>query len=166
VSKSLIDTVLVRCANSVLYDPRVERIVSSLGKKYTTIVFGWNREGLARERYNDYTVDLELFNIKTTGRVSLVQTFLRLLFIFPLFWIWIFIKLVKFRPKVVYACDLDTIIPCYIYRIIFRKKLVFDVFDRYAMARISPKYKMVYYIVNFLEEFMIKSSDVLVVAGG
>jgi hypothetical protein len=33
---------------------------------------------------------------------------------------------------VVHACDLDVILPCYVYKKLFRKKLVFDILDRYA----------------------------------
>jgi len=54
------------------------------------------------------------------------------------------------------------VIPCYLYKLIFRKKLVFDVVDRLAMSRISPKNKFLYSFVNFLEEFYSKHSDVLI----
>ena len=65
----------------------------------------------------------------------------RLVLFFPLFWSWVFINLIIYRPKVVHACDLDVILPCYVYKKIFRKKLVFDIFDRYAMVFIPPRYK-------------------------
>jgi hypothetical protein len=62
-----------------------------------------------------------------------------MIFYFPLFWTWVFIKLVIYRPKVVHAFDLDTVLPCYIYKKLFRKKLVFDIVDRYAITfYISP----------------------------
>ena len=82
----------------------------------------------------------------------------------PIFWFWIFLNLVVIRPKVVHACDLDTILPCYIYKSLFRKKLVFDVCDRYAMAYISPKSKMLYFAINSLEELFARNSDVLITA--
>lgn len=40
--------------------------------------------------------------------------------------------------------------------------LVFDVFDRYAMAYIPPKFKRVYTSVNKIEEFFAKRADVLI----
>ena len=50
--------------------------------------------------------------------------------------------------------------------LLFRKKLVFDVFDRYAMAYI-PKdrnifFKVLYSFVNRVEEEFAKRSDVLI----
>ncbi len=70
------------------------------------------------------------------------------------------------RPKVVHACDLDSIPPCYLYKLLFRKKLIFDVFDRYAITFIPSKFKRLYGIINFTEEFFSKHSDVLIVANG
>lgn len=81
---------------------------------------------------------------------------------FPFFWIWILFKLLSCKPTVVHACDLDTVIPAYIYKLLFRKKLIFDVFDRYAMAYIPPKYHILYSIVNLLEEFVARRADMLV----
>ena len=85
-----------------------------------------------------------------------------LLAFIPIFWFWIFLNLVILRPKVVHACDLDTVLPCYIYKVLFRRKLVFDVCDRFAMAYISPKFKMLYSAINSLEELFARSSDALI----
>jgi hypothetical protein len=49
---------------------------------------------------------------------------------------------------------------------LFRKKLVFDVFDRYAMAFIPPRFKRLYSVINFFEEFYSKQSGTLIIAGG
>jgi glycosyltransferase involved in cell wall biosynthesis len=163
----LVDIVIVRTANSVIYDPRVTKIVTSLSKKYSVIALGWNRDAISQEKINNYVVKLELFKLKTSvWKPSLVRIFTRLLIFFPPFWIWTFIKLLSVRPNVVYACDLDSIPPCYIYKILFRKKLVFDVFDRYAMTSIPKNFKKLYSTINSLEEFFSKHADVLIVAGG
>jgi len=74
--------------------------------------------------------------------------------------------LCKYRPNCVHACDLGTVGPCYVYKVLFRKKLVFDVFDRYAMAYI-PKdrntlFKALYWLVMSLEDYFAKRSDVLI----
>jgi len=151
----LIDVLIVK-SNSVVYHPRVLKILRSLSKKYSIISLGWNREGVSSNIINNFFVTLKLFNLRAQfGKKSIILQF-------PLFWFWIFINLVKYRPKVVHSCDLDTIIPCYIYKVIFRKKLVFDVFDRLAMSRISPKNKKLYSLVNQIEEFYAKKSDALI----
>jgi glycosyltransferase involved in cell wall biosynthesis len=147
--------VLVK-SNSIIYDPRVGKIVRSLSKKYSTLVLGWNREGVSKKIINDYIVDLKLFNMRAPFDKPFLVAY------FPFFWIWILIKLFTCRPKVVHACDLDAVIPCYIYKIIFRKKLVFDVFDRYAMTKIPPKFKTLYSLVDLLEEIFAGKADVLI----
>ena len=65
-------------------------------------------------------------------------------------------NLVVLRPRVVHACDWRLVIPSYIYNLIFRKSLVFDVCDRYAMAYISPE-KWLYDRVNRLEEYFCET---------
>jgi len=162
----LVDIAVVRTANSVIYDPRVTKIVTSLSKKYSVIALGWNRDGISQEKINNYLVKLELFKLKTSvWKPSLMRIFTRLFLFFPPFWMWVFVKLLIYRPKVIHACDLDTLLPCYVYKILFRKKLVFDVFDRYAMALIPLRFKRLYSLINFFEEFFSKHSDALIIAG-
>ena len=158
----MIDVAIIR-SNSIIYDTRVIKIARSLSKRYSTLILGWNRDGVSRKTISNYITDLELFNLRAPfGTLFLVVYF-------PLFWMWILFKLFVYRPTVVHACDLDTILPCYIYKIIFRKRLVFDVFDRYAMGYIpavlepgSIKYKVLYSLVNSFEELFSKESDLLV----
>ena len=85
---------------------------------------------------------------------------------FPIFWIWIFVKLCRYRPSIVHSCDLATVTPCYLYKVLFRKKLVFDVLDRYAMTYVSNKknsfFTIMYSIINKMEEFYANKSDTLI----
>jgi glycosyltransferase involved in cell wall biosynthesis len=163
----LVDIVVVRTTNSVIYDPRVKKIVGSLSKRYSVSVLGWNRDKVTEEKIKNYLVKLELFKLETSfWKPSLTRIFIRLLYFAPSLWTWIFFKLLVNRPKVVHACDLDSVLPCYIYKVLFRKKLVFDVFDRYAMTFIPKKFRILYRIINFTEELFSKHSDVLIVANG
>jgi glycosyltransferase involved in cell wall biosynthesis len=163
----LTDIVVVRSANSVIYDPRVKKIISSLKKRYSVIALGWDRQGVSQEITKEYMVKLKLFKLKTSfWKPSLARMITRLLLFFPLFWSWVFINLLIYRPKVVHACDLDVILPCYVYKKVFRKKLVFDIFDRYAMVFIPPRYKTLYSFVNSIEEIISIRTDVVIIAGG
>jgi glycosyltransferase involved in cell wall biosynthesis len=156
----LTDVVLVR-ASIGIYDPRVYKIVSSLSKRYSVVVLGWNRE-IAKTPVKDYVVDLEQMNFKTPyGKPDTIH-FFYMIFYFAIFWTWVLIKLVKHKPKVVHACDLDVVLPCFLYKVIFRKKLVFDVFDRYAMTFIPATSKMLYSTVNLIEELFSMNADVLI----
>lgn len=151
----LIDLVVVR-SNSIIYSPRVRKIINSLSKKYSILALGWNREGVSKEKVENYVSNLWLLNLRAPyGKIRMIA-------IIPIFWAWIFINLLKANPKVVHSCDFDTIVPCYIYKILFRKKLVFDVCDRYAMAYIPPKFKILYSTINSLEEIFAKHSDALI----
>jgi glycosyltransferase involved in cell wall biosynthesis len=158
-----VDIVVVRTANSIIYDPRVRKIIGSLRKKYSISALGWNRDSVSREKINNYISKVELFNLKTSfWKPSLLRILIRLVIFFPPFWVWVFTKLSVSRPKVVHACDLDSVLPCYIYTTLFRRKLVFDVFDRYAMTFIPSKFKTFYSVVNFSEEFFSEKADVLI----
>jgi glycosyltransferase involved in cell wall biosynthesis len=156
----LVDAVITRC-NPVVYDIRVFKVAGSLKKRYSILALGWNREKVPSEIANNYIVDLKLCGLNAPYGKSLIHSPKMVAYYFY-FWIWLFIQLVKSRPMVVHACDLDTVIPSYFYKIIFRKKLIFDVFDRYAIAFVPRKYRIFYSTVNFLEEFFSKNSDVLI----
>jgi glycosyltransferase involved in cell wall biosynthesis len=152
---NLVDIVVIR-SNSIIYSPRVRKIASSLGKRYNVLVLGWNREEASKEMINNYIAKLKLFNLRAPLGKSCLLLYI------PLFWIWTLINLALHKPKVVHACDLDTVLPCYIYKIVFRKRLVFDVCDRYAMAHISPKLRIIYHMANMCEQLIAKHSDVLI----
>jgi glycosyltransferase involved in cell wall biosynthesis len=145
----------------------VKKITGSLRKKYSVLVLGWDRQGISHEMTNDDAVNTKLFKLKTSfWKPSLIRMITRLLVFFPLFWSWLVIELFISRPAVVHACDLDTVIPCYIYKKIFRKKLVFDIFDRYAMVFVPPKYKTFFTMVNCLEEKFCHKANAVILAGG
>jgi glycosyltransferase involved in cell wall biosynthesis len=154
-------------SSSVVYEPRIDKVVRSLAKKYSLSVIGWNRDGITRKEINDYLVELNLFYLRTPfWKPSLLRILVRLIAFLSLFWIWVFIRLIVSRPEVIHACDLDTLFPCYLYKVLFRKKIVFDVIDRYAMIYVPTRFKRLYSIVTSLEEHFAKHSDVLIVAGG
>ena len=151
----MVNIVLVQ-SSSIIFHPRAVKILKSLKKHYSICGIGWNREGLEKKFVNDFFVDLKLLNVRAPfGKKSLVAYF-------PLFWIWVFVKLIIYRPNIVHAFNLETAIPCYLYKLLFRKKLIFDLIDRFSMSRISPKNVILYSFVNFLEEFYCKRSDVLI----
>lgn len=151
----MIDIAVVS-SNSSIYDPRVQKIVGSLIKRYSTVVLGWNREGAPRHLIDNHMPYLKLLSVKAPlGKPTLVPYY-------PLFWVWVIIQLFIYKPNIVHACNLETFLPSYIYKLVFRKKLVFDIFDRYAMANIPQKYGALYSLVNLIEEMSCWKADVLV----
>ncbi len=157
----MVDVVVVR-TSFIVFDPRVFKIVNSLCKRFSVLVLGWNRKGDKSETKDNYIVDLDLFNFKTRFGVPTRFSYFYMIFYFSIFWTWVLIKLIKHRPKVVHAFDLDALPPCLIYKMIFRKKLVFDATVRYAMAYIPPKFSTLYSAINSFEELLGSRADVLV----
>jgi len=147
-----------------------------LGKRYSVLILGWSREGTRFHGLNQldkttetniekHRLDFDILKLKAPfGKPSLIS-YLPLIIYFPIFWAWVFFKLSIHRPQVVHACDLDTVLPCYIYKLIFGKKMVFEIFDRYAMTFISTKFTMLYSIVNLVEELFIGKSNYFITVG-
>ena len=160
----LIDIVLVKSDPIINQSSiRAAQIFKSLSKKYSIIALGWNRGTIIHDIDRDQS-NLHLFNMHAPYGYERYGA-LRLAGYFPIFWIWIFMKLCVHRPKSVHACDLATILPCYVYKVLFRKKLIFDVLDRYSMTYV-PKgrngfFRRLYSVVNSMEEFFAKNSDIL-----
>jgi glycosyltransferase involved in cell wall biosynthesis len=161
--------------NSVLVDPRLIKIVRSLGKRYSLLVLGWNREGSKFDELNPlnfpsktekaHDLIFKIFKLKAPiGKSSLIS-YLPLIIYFPIFWAWVFAKLIIHRPQVVHACDVDTVLPCYFYKLIFRKKIIFEVFDRYAMTFISSKQGWLHSIINFFEDLFTRNNDYFITVG-
>jgi glycosyltransferase involved in cell wall biosynthesis len=148
--------VMIARSNSIVNSPRVRKIAGSLKNKYRIRVVGWNREGLPKEESRTFITDLDLLNFKgPIGRTILVLYL-------PIFWIYLFAKLVKYQPNVVHACDLDTLPPSIVFKVLFRKTLVFDVCDRYALSKISPSRRLLFSFVNWVEEYLGQKSDYMI----
>jgi glycosyltransferase involved in cell wall biosynthesis len=166
----LVDIAFVR-TNSIIYDIRPVKILGSLYKRYDLLILGWDRKGiykfdhLKREmnwRPDDINTDVKILRIRAPFSKESLVSYVPMVFYFPLFWMWVLVNLIKSKPRIVYACDLDTVLPCYFYKLLFGKKLIFDVFDRYAMTLIPAKFKTLHAVVNHIEEFFSARVDVLI----
>ena len=164
----MVDIIFVR---SIIYDAVIVRVLRSLAKRYSAILLGWNREGISKDVQNEmlqktFHSDLPLsfifLEMKGPHQRHLLRSYIPMIIYLPIFWSWVFVKLVIYRPKIVHAFDLDTVLPCYVYKKIFQKKLIFHIVDRYAMSFIPKKFKRLYSMVNFIEDAFSKRSDVLI----
>jgi glycosyltransferase involved in cell wall biosynthesis len=148
-------------------DSRLIKYVRSLSKKYSIVVLGWNRkdEISSKNKKNTDSMNLRLLNLKAPYGKQKRTSYLRMMIYYSFFWTWIFVQLIIHRPRVVHAFDLDTVIPCYIYKKLFRKRLVFEIADRYAMNAIPKKFRLIYSFVNRLEDSFAKKADLLITVG-
>lgn len=163
----MIDAILVKSDPIIKQSSiRAEQITKSLLKKYSVISLGWNRGStqIGYESTDDFRC-LELFNLRAPYAYERMGK-IRLVLSFPIFWIWIFVKLCKYRPTIVHACDLATVTPCYLYKVLFRRKLIFDILDRYGMTYIPNKknsfFRVLHSLINKMEEFYANKSDTLI----
>jgi len=164
----MVDIIFVR---SIIYDAVIVRVLRSLGKRYSAVLLGWNREGISKDVQNEmlqktFSSDLPLrfmfLEMKGPHQKHLLRSYISMIIYLPIFWSWVFLKLIVHRPKLVHAFDLDTVFPCYVYKKLFQRKLVFHIVDRYAMSFIPKKFKRLYSVVNFIEDAFSKRSDVLI----
>jgi glycosyltransferase involved in cell wall biosynthesis len=150
------DVVLIR-SNPISNDPRALKLLNSLSKKYRVVVLGWDREGNYQKKdiiNNKFAVNR--FKLRAPyGKATLV-------FYYPFFWIWVFLNLLACKPRFVHACDLDSLIPSIVYGALFSTKMLFDSFDRYAMAFIPCSLGIIYKFVDILENKLACKADALV----
>ena len=157
------DIALVK-ADPIMGSIRAAQIMGSLRKKYSIIAFRWSKDG-RQEVPNNEERGSQAFNLRApeygVRTYSSVGFVLRL----PVFWIWVFVKLCIHRPEIIHACNLDTVLPCYVYKVLFGKKLIFDILDRFAPPLVpnnrSFLFKKYCLLVSFIEETFAKNSDVL-----
>lgn len=152
------DVVIVRSSPDI-YDSRVKKIAHSLSKKYNVIILSWDRDGnLKPFEKIGRSIWVRRFRLKAPyGKIQLALYF-------PSFWLWVLVNLFIMKPKFIHVCDLDTLIPVYIYKILVKSKLIFDSFDKYSMMIAHPKYKIVSVIAEILENILAYKSDALIVA--
>jgi glycosyltransferase involved in cell wall biosynthesis len=175
----LVEVAFVR-SNSLLFDGRVLKTLRTLSKRYGVLALGWDRKGIydatkmhKELKWNPYSasnVAVKVLNLRAPFNQESIGSYLPMIIYFPVFWTWVFLRLSKARPKIVHACDLDTVLPCFLYKLLFRRKLILDVYDRYAMTLfdryaitlIPGKFKVLGSILNIFEEYFSKRSDVLI----
>jgi len=160
---SMVDIALVK-ADPITGSIRAAQILDSLRKKYSIIAFRWSKDGIQKipnnEERNSQALNLRApeYGVRTFSSIGFL---LRL----PIFWVWVFIKLCIHRPEIIHACNLDTVLPCYIYKVLFRKKLIFDILDRFAPPLVpnnrSFLFKKYCSFVSLIEETFAKNSEAL-----
>lgn len=175
----MVEVAFVR-SNSLLFDGRVLKTLRSLSKRNDVLALGWDRKGiydadkmqkeLKWNRNYVSNVAVKILNVRAPFNQESIISYLPMVIYFPIFWTWLFLTLSKERPNIVHACDLDTVLPCFLYKILFKRKLIWDVYDRYAMTLydrdaltlIPAKFRLLQSILNLSEEFFSKRVDVLI----
>jgi len=159
--KSRKKTVVFLRSNPVAPDPRIDKEASALEEcGLNTVVIAWDRKNQfpRHERIGRR----DIYRIKVKGGIgkgfkilgSLIKWNICLLY-----------NLVKYRNKyqVIHACDFDTIIPAVFCKLLFRKAVVYDVFDFYAdMLRKAPNWLRK--IIRRVDLFLMQFVDAVIIA--
>jgi len=129
----------------------------TLSQKYEVLILGWDREKVySRSERIKGNILLKRCPLKAP-----YGSFTILLF-YPIFWVWVITNLLLLKPDAVHACDLDALIPAKIYSILKRTRIVYDNFDKFAMAFIPPQKRIVNGLADWLEDVLAYKSDLLI----
>ena len=146
-------SVFVR-SNPVVSDPRVDKEVQSLlSYGLNVIVLGWDRVG--KYKHSEYSGHKQVFRFGVKAPYNSPI----LVFYYPLFWFWVLLKLLHYRPSVVHFCDLDSALPGILFRLLIPEtKLIFDVFDTYTLL-VEYRSKLAAKFIRIFERRVAALSD-------
>ena len=128
--------VLICRSNPIDPDPRVEKIARALhGFGYGVTALGWDRGAAdsgaaqlpARSQNGPLTIERLLIRAEFGHGMQNLPNLLR--------WQWRLLSWLARRRKeydIIHACDFDTVLPSLISKWLWRKKVVYDIFDFYA----------------------------------
>jgi len=150
-------------SNAVDPDPRLEKEVKTLiSNGYEIEVLGWNRSG---KDNNKSTLDIDEYSIpikRYSGKASFgagIKSLKELL----LFQFFLLKELLRSRKSVelIHAADFDTVIPAFLMKLFFRKKVIYDIYDFYVDSfsvpeKIKPLIRRIdLFIVSFVDAVII-----------
>lgn len=107
-------------------DPGVKKIAKALSQRgYNVKLLVWDRGGRGNiESHNGYTICR--FGLKAPhDKVTI-------LFYLPMWWVYEFFFLLRDDSKVIHTCDLSTLIPAIIVKLVKKIKLCYTIYDFYA----------------------------------
>lgn len=142
-------------SNDIITDSRVIKYLDFFEKENISYkIIGWDREK------KDIKLKNSKFYKKKTGyNLGKKAISNRIL------WIFFLLKELKKERKnysVIHACDFDTIIPALIMKILYKKKVIFDIFDWFSDTIITNNI-LIDKLINFLEKKSVKLSNFVII---
>ncbi len=130
MAETSVARVLICRSNPIAPDPRVERMAQTLSQAgYAVRVVGWDRIGGISFDEPFAGVPLIRLHIKAQFGTGMGN-------FWPLLrWQWALLRWMLRHQKdfdIVHACDFDTVLPAMISKVLFGKKVIYDIFDFYA----------------------------------
>ena len=139
----------------IVNGPTYDRIPALLSQRgYNVIYLGWDRQKKYPKIEYNGLYKIIRFQYIVKNIISKFWGFIK-------FWIWSYILFLKYQPEVVHVCDTVVIPPALIYKLLFRKKVIFQMYD-FLTAELNFKSVKIRNIVAKVEEFLISLSDVVI----
>lgn len=148
--KMLIKKIIMLRSTAIKNDSRIQKEAKAIKEnKNEVLIIGWDRENQL-DRFEKFeNIDIEFFRRKSVYG-SGIKNLINLI----LFQMFLLNKLIKYRKKydIVFSCDLDTGIISRIVSKIFRKRMIYDIYDYYIDCHNLPSW-----LSNFAERQEIKN---------
>lgn len=155
--------VVILRSTSIKNDSRVTKEAMCLSRNgYNVEILGWDRDGFLNDD-NNIRVDNNIVSIRAFKERAQYGAGIKSLLKLIKFQIWLLYHLTKQRRSIdiIHSCDLDTAIPARIIAKIFKKKLVYDIFDYYIDSHHVPK--KIEGIVEKIEINIINKADLTII---
>ena len=148
-----IKVVIVRSRAIYLPINTVARTLADSG--YAVDLLLWSREGRVKESAKNNGYNTHRFNFKAPYYKP------SLLFYLPIWWLYEFLFLLRYRTNVIHAFDLDTLLPAILAKVVKRTKLCYTIYDFYADILPPQVPSIIIKLFSFTEKFLIRFADAL-----
>jgi len=147
-------------SNPIAPDPRVEKEARALaGDGHQVAALGWDRSGELPEQEKDDGFDIFRLRIKA-GYANGVGNLPQLLRWELGLMRWLVVH--RSEYDAIHACDFDTILPSLFAKLLFKKKVVYDIFDFYAdHLRRTPQ--IIINMIRSIDLWAIGQADAVII---
>ncbi|MCK9582256.1 MAG: glycosyltransferase family 4 protein [Endomicrobiales bacterium] len=150
-------------STSIFNDSRATKEINTLIEyNCKLLVLGWDRDGFGTSKLSSLSeknnFKIAYFKIRSNygdGYKSLGKLIL--------FQLWLLIRMLKNLNSfdIIHCCDFETALPSFLISKIFKKKLIYDIYDYYIHSRPVPKF-LKRFIEN-LEIGIINNADTVII---
>lgn len=140
-------------------DPAVNKVAKSLSQNgYKVKLLVWDRQNSLKVK-NDEGYEICRFKFKAPYDKPTALLYL------PIWWVYEIFFLLKEDCNVIHACDLDTLIPAILVKLVKRVKLCYTIYDFYANNLPDGNFillrRLIRSLVASIEKFGIRFAEVL-----
>lgn len=156
--------VIVLRSTSIINDSRVTKESIALSKAgFNVKILGWNRDGFLTNNNNKIVSNVKIIPIIAFQKKAQYGAGIKSIFKLIIFQLWLFYQLMKQREDIdiIHSCDFDTALPAKIVAKMFKKRLVYDIFDYYIDSHYVPK--ILKNIVERAEISVINKADLTII---